>query len=411
MNMKIRKGFKFKLKTNAESGEKLSRFAGCCRYVWNKSLALQKARLNRGVPLLKYGELARMLTLWKQSEEHGFLAECHSQPLQQTLKDLDRAIWDCLTGTGKGFPRFKKRGRADSFRYPQGAKVDNRRVFLPKIGWVGFFKSREIAGTIKNATVSRGANGWYISIQTEIEHEVAAHEHPDSAVGIDVGVSCFCALSTGELVKPLNSFKKYQRKLAREQRKLARKQKGSRNRKKQKEIIRRIHTKIARCRRDFLHKLSTIISKNHAMIVVEDLNIAGMTAAARGTLESPGSNVKAKAGLNRSILDQGWGEFVRMLEYKSAWSGGCLVKVSPAYTSQKCSECGHVSRESRASRDAFRCIECGFECHADINAAKNILSAGPAAVNKACGGVPGSEQAPKKQEPAGNREGVRTSAA
>ncbi len=167
-------------------------------------------------------------------------------------------------------------------------------------------------------------------------------------------------------------------KLAKQQRKLSRKKKFSSNWKKQQRKIAKLHHHIACIRKDFLHKTSTTISKNHAVIIIEDLKVSNMSRSASGTIEEPGRNVKAKSGLNRSILDQGWGEFRRQLEYKQLWRGGKVVTINPGYTSQACSACGHVSSENRKTQSRFECVVCGFAENADLNAALNIQSAGHA---------------------------------
>lgn len=373
----IRRGYHFKLKTTPEIETAFTMMAGHGRFIWNKALRLNLDRLERGVPIVWYNDLCGLLHLWKQSEEYGFLAEANAQALQQKLKDLDKAFSDAfdLTQPSKRIPRFKKRGEHDSFRFPQGVKIENRRVFLPKIGWVGFFKSREIPGTIKNATVTREADGWYVSIQTEV---AIPDPMPRSgpAIGIDRGVAVFAATSEGELVEPMHALAKSQKRLAHLQRNLARQTKGSANRQKTKAKIARMHQHIARQREDFLHKLSTRWSKSHALIVLEDLQIGNMTRSAKGTVENPGSNIAQKSGLNRAILDQGWGEFAAMLGYKMAVQGGRLALVPPQYSSQTCSVCGHVARENRPTRDLFRCVACNYTEHADVNAAKVILARG-----------------------------------
>ena len=232
-------------------------------------------------------------------------------------------------------------------------------------------------GTIKNTTVCYNGLRWSISFQTEYE-EVVEPRPKDSVVGIDVGVANFAALSTRELIAPLNSFKKVESKLAKEQKKLSRKTKFSNNWKKQKRKIRRVHAKIADTRKDFLHKLSTNISKNHAVVVLEDLKVSNLSKSAKGTKEDPGKNVKQKSGLNKSILDQGWHMFKTYLEYKQNYSGGEVVLVAPHHTSQKCFKCESISQRNRLSQSKFSCVACGHEDHADINAALNIQAAGTA---------------------------------
>jgi len=349
--LKIRKAYKVRLKTNNNIENKLVRYCGSSRFLWNKCLALNLDRLEKRQSILWYNELAFWLTLWKRSEEYGFLKECPSQVLQQKLKDLERAFRDCFDKNQpmKRLPVFKKRGLRDGIRFPQGFKIDNRRLFLPKIGWVGFYKSCHIHGKIKNITVSCRGGKWYASIQVEQQIEIGKHP-TDSEIGIDAGIDCFAAFSDGTMVKGVNSFRKHENTLAREQRKLSRKKKGSENWKKQKRKISGLHLTIANVRLDFLHKLSTEICKNQARVYVEKLNIKGMSASAKGTIEEPGKNVRAKAGLNKSILDQGWREFRRQIDYKLFWRGGMLVEVNARYTSQKCSCCGHTEKGNRKSR-------------------------------------------------------------
>lgn len=375
--MIIRRGYRFKLKTTPDIEKTFAMMAGHTRFVWNKALRLNLDRLDRGVPILWYADLCGLLRLWKQSEEYGFLAEAHSQALQQKLKDLTRAFADAFDSAQplKKLPRFKKKCRDDSFRFPQGVKVKNRRVYLPKIGWVGFFKSRDIPSVVKQTTVTREADGWYVVFQVEFEIPNPV-PRATSAIGIDRGVSVFAATSEGELAEPVNALKRSLSRLARLQRRLSRQKKFSNNWRKTKARIAKLHQKIARARHDFLHKLSTQWSKSHALIVLEDLSVRNMTRSAKGTLEKPGRNVAVKAGLNRAILDQGWSEFARMLEYKLAERGGYLLFAPAPYSSQTCSACGHVDPANRPTRDLFRCTACGHVEHADVNAARVILQRG-----------------------------------
>jgi putative transposase len=363
----------------------MGRVAGCCRLVFNRGLALERERFERRENHLGYAELCKELTSWRHAPEMKFLSAAPIHPLQQALKDLDRAYRNFFEGRAE-LPRFKKKGRHDAFRYPDPEQfaVDDQhgRVRLPKLGWVRYRKSRPVGGTPKQLTISRRGGHWFVSIQTE--KEVAAPVHPaNSAVGLDVGVAKFVALSTGDTFAPVGAFRKYGKKLAHEQRKLARKVKYSNNWKKQKIRIAKLHERIARIRNDFLHKTSTTISKTHAMIVLEDLSVRSMSRSARGTVNDPGKNVRAKTGLNRSILDQGWAEFRRQLEYKQAWRGGMVVAIDPRNTSRTCPACNYVSAENRKTQAVFRCVRCGHAADADVNAARNILAAGHA-VN-ACG--------------------------
>ena len=277
---------------------------------------------------------------------------------------------------------------------PMGLQ-ENSRIFLPKLGWMRYRNSRQVTGVVKNVTVSQSCGKWYISIQTE--SEVSTPVHPSaSMVGLDAGVAKLATLSDGTVFEPVNSFQKNQKTLARLQRQLSRKVKFSNNWQKQKRKIQRLHSCIANIRRDYLHKVTTTVSKNHAMIVIEDLKVSNMSKSAAGTVSQPGRNVRAKSGLNRTILDQGWYEMRRQLEYKQLWRGGQVLAVPPAYTSQRCACCGHTAKENRLSQSQFRCQVCGYTANADVNGARNILAAGHAVL--ACGEMVQSGR-PLKQEP------------
>lgn len=397
--MKRLQAYKYQLKINETEERILRRFAGSCRFIFNKALALQQERHAKGEKKLAYAGLCKSLTEWRHNPETVWLLESPIHPLQQTLKDLERAYTNFFQKRAD-FPRFKKKGQGDSFRYPDPKQFkvdqDNSRVFLPKIGWLQYRNSRIIEGTAKKITVSQSGGHWYVSIQTEREIEQPVHPST-SIIGIDVGIAKLATLSDGTVFEPINSFKKHQQRLARYQRRMARKQKFSSNWKKAKKKIQKLHSKIANVRKDYLHKTTTIISKNHAIVCIEDLNIKNMSKSANGTIEQPGRNVKAKSGLNRSILDQGWFEFRRQLEYKEVWLGGEVLAVPARNTSRKCKVCGHTEADNRTSQARFKCTACGHEANADVNAARNILAAGHAVL--ACGEI-AQQGFSVKQEPA-----------
>ena len=387
--------YRFELKPNGEQQRLMRRSAGSCRFVYNKALALQQERHDAGEKKLGYAALCKALTEWKAQPQTLWLNETPSQALQQALKNLERAYKNFFEKRAD-FPRFKKKGVSDSFRYPQGVKLDqgNSRVFLPKLGWLRYRNSRDVLGEVKNATISQSGGKWFVSIQTE--REVDQPLPQGCAVGIDMGIARFATLSNGSYIDPLNSFKKHQQRLARYQRAMSRKTKFSNNWKKAKANVQRIHTRIANTRKDFLHKASCQISQNHAMIAIEDLQVRNMSKSAKGNSEQHGKRVKQKSGLNRSILDQGWAEFRRQLEYKTAWNGGFVVAVPPQYTSQTCTYCGHVSKDNRQTQAKFQCVECGFEENADLVGAINILARGHRVL--ACG-EPVQSGRSVKQEP------------
>jgi putative transposase len=196
------------------------------------------------------------------------------------------------------------------------------------------------------------------------------------AIGIDLGIARFATLSDGLFYAPLNSFQRHEIRLRRYQRVMSRKIRFSNNWKKAKNKVQTLHVRIGNARRDYLHKTTTTISQNHAMVCVEDLRVRNMSKSAAGTAEQPGKNVRAKSGLNKSILDQGWFEFRRQLQYKLNWRGGILVTVTPHHTSQTCPTCGHVAPENRRTQAHFQCVACGHEENADVVAAINILERG-----------------------------------
>jgi putative transposase len=369
--------FRFELRPNGQQERQLRRFAGACRFVYNKALALQKERYERGEKKLGYVGLCKLLTEWRNSAETAWLADAPIHPLQQKLMDLERAYTNFFAKRAN-FPRFKKKGQGDSFRYPdrKAIKLDqaNNRIFLPKLGWLRYRNSREVLGDLRNVTVSQSCSKWFVSIHTEREVEQAIPW--GGAVGIDMGIARFATLSDGTFYAPLNSFKRHEVTLRKAQQCLSRKVRFSKNWRKAKARIQKIHARIGNVRRDYLHKASAAISKNHAIVCIEALQVRNMYRSAAGTADAPGRNVRAKAGLNKAILDQGWFEFRRQLGYKLAWRGGRLVAVPPQNTSRTCPCCGHVSADNRRTQARFTCVECGYENHADVVGAINILARG-----------------------------------
>ncbi len=368
--------YQYELMPTGEQQHDLRCFAGSCRFVYNKALDLQQTRYAAGENKLNYAELCAQLTEWKQIDH--WLRDTPSQALQQSLKDLGRA-YDNFFAKRADFPRFKKRGQHDAFRFPQGCKLEqaNHRIFLPKLGWIRYRNSREVLGSVKNVTVSYRHGKWMMSIQTELEVETPRPQS-GSDVGIDMGIIRFATLSNGEYFEPLNSFKQHQDALRKAQQALSRKVKYRRNWKKAKAKVQAIHTQISNARRDYLHKTSHTISQNHALVCIEDLQVRNMSKSAAGDAENHGKNVAAKSGLNKAILDQGWFEFRRQLDYKLAWAGGLLIAVPPHNSSRTCPTCGHISAENRKTQAEFACVSCGFKENADVVGAINLLRAGHA---------------------------------
>jgi putative transposase len=378
--MKRLQTFKFELMPNGRQTRLMRRFAGSCRFAYNKALALQKERYKQNEKKLGYAGLCKLLTEWRHNAQTNWLAETPIHPLQQTLKDLERAYANFFAKIAR-FPTFKKKGQNNSFRYPDSKQIKldqrNNRLFLPKLGWLRYRNSREILGEVKQVTVSFAAAKWFVSVQTEREmEEPTASGGPP--VGIDTGIARFATLSNGTFYKPLNSFKLHQNSLRKAQRVLSHKTKFRNNWRKQKRKVSRIYARIRNARQDYLHKITSEISKNHAIVCIEDLRIKNISKSASGTIAKPGKNVRAKSGLNKSILDQAWGEFRRQLEYKLSCRGGRLIMVPPQNTSRTCPHCGNASADNRHTQEKFECVQCNFKENADIVGAINILRAGHA---------------------------------
>ena len=376
--MKQRQAFEYELKPNGEHERFMRKSAGACRFVFNKALVIQIENYEASNKYISYVSMAKQLTKWRNSPETPWLSEAPYHSLQQALKDLDRAFKNFFAKRAN-FPRLKKKGRGSSFRFPDPSQIkldqNNSRIFLPKLGWIHYRKSREVIGELRNVTVKKRGEKWFISIQTEREL-TRPTEAPTTAVGIDVGINRFATMSDGSYIAPLNSFKKHQDRLRHHQQELSRKVKFSQNWKKEKAKVQKIHIGVANARKDFLHKITTTISKNHALVCIEDLQVSNMSKSASGTQENPGKNVRQKSGLNRSILDQGWGMFRSQLAYKLEWNGGMLLAVPPQYSSQECPACHHIAKENRKTQAQFACVSCNYKNHADVVGAMNTLERG-----------------------------------
>ncbi|PWK14632.1 putative transposase [Psychrobacter immobilis] len=412
--MKINKAYKFRLEPNTEQTVILNNLVGSARFVWNQMLAISFEMFANN-EFINATNLVNKIIDLKSNPDFDFLkTSSNAVALQQKVRDLasawsrffDPKVHARLKENKKKprkpkffkladgseiqlrplMPRFKhKSDGCDSIRLVQFDKycrVEDNRVKLPNgIGLVKFRKSQNIIGTIKNVTISKKSGRWYVSFGCELELAENPRHPAISAIGLDMGISKLLTTSNGEYIKPKNGFKANQLKLARLQRQLIKKVKFSENWKKQNRKIQKLHHHIANIRHDYLHKITTSISKNHAMIACEDLKVTNMSKSASGSMEKKGYNIKAKSGLNKSILDQGWAMMVNMLEYKQQWQGGLLVKINPRYTSQTCFNCKHVAKENRQTQSKFECVQCGYVANADVNAARNILAAGHAVLS------------------------------
>ena len=368
------KAVKVRLYPNKEQKQIIASQIGAVRYVYNRTLALRiNAYKKFGLKVGKF-DLIKHITKLKNREKTTWLKEADSQALQQSVANMDSAYKHFFKGGG--YPKFKSKHHSrQSFQYPQRVKIENNKVYLPKVGWVKCKGLRDdVSGKIKTVTVSYEAYQYHASILFDNGDMEIKPNTNNKMVGIDVGVSLVVSDSNGNKVKPLNLVKELSKLRTRAQQ-LSRKKKGSNNRAKAKVKIAKQNLHIANMRKDFLHKLSKQYSENQT-VVVEDLKIKNMTKATKGTVEKPSKSAKAKRGLNRSITQQSWGMFFELLEYKLKDNGGKLIKVDPRYTSQTCNRCGHISKENRVSQSKFVCTSCGHTANADVNASKNILDRG-----------------------------------
>jgi putative transposase len=366
-------GFKTELKLNKSQRVLLSKHAGTARHAWNWGLALtkqildnNKAHSNDKIKFPTAIDLHKWLVALVKPRPPWYYEVSKCAP-QYALRQL-REAWDRCFKKVSGVPRFKKKGRKDSFTLDGSIKVEHFKVKVPVIGWLKTYERLPLGVTPKSVTISRHADRWLISFKIEVEPTITPKAV--EGVGVDLGINSLATLSTGEEFKGAKSYKKYEKKLARIQYLLRHQVVGSSNYKKAQLKIARLHRKIANIRSDTLHKLTTYISKNHAVIGLEDLNVSGMMGNRK---------------LASSIGDMGFYEFRRQLEYKCQLFGSKLVFVDRFYPSSKtCSNCGQAKESLSLSERVFRCDECGFSCDRDLNASINLAQAASSAVS-ACG--------------------------
>jgi putative transposase len=360
--MKTNKAFKYRFYPTVAQQEMLAKTFGCVRVVYNHLLDWRGKEYSLHGNKINYTKTSAKLTELKQDGKYKWLNDVSSVALQQALRNQDRAFSNFFNNRAK-YPNFKRKGNNQSFNLMGSAfRVKDGQVYIAKsseplnIKW-----SRQLLGKVGSLTISKDcANRYFVSFCAS-EVEIESKPIVEKTVGIDLGLTDFAITSDGKKFKPLKALLKYQNRLAKAQRQLAKKIKGGNNRNKARIKVSRIHNKITDSRKDFLHKLSTKLINENQVICLEDLNVAGMV-----------KNHK----LAKHISDASWSEFVRQLEYKASWYGKAISKVSPWYpSSQICSDCGHNSGKKPLDVRKWDCI-CGVTHDRDINASKNILTAG-----------------------------------
>ena len=351
----------------------LAQHCAHARYVWNLAVEQQSwwRPGRKGAP----GYCAQAVQLTQARAASDWLSGGSQMVQQQALRDFAHAMVNYFAGT-HGKPTWRKARRDEGFRIVAVKPAHIRRlsrntgeVWIPKAGWVRFRWSRPVPAAKSYRVTRDRADRWHIAFATL--PEPISGPGDGEVVGIDRGVAVSAALSTGELLWCPGLRPGERARLRRLQRKLARAGKGSKRRARVRTALAKLKAREVDRRKDWAEKTSTALARQFDVIRVEDLHIPGMTRSARGTAERPGRGVRQKAGLNRGILASGWGLLVRRLEDKAP---GRVEKISPAYTSQQCSACGHVAAESRKSQALFRCAACGYTGNADVNAARNIAA-------------------------------------
>ena len=357
----IFKSFKFRIYPNKEQEILLSKHFGACRFVFNHYLNKRKETYLEDKKSLNYYDNANDLTQLKKDEDYIWLKEINSQSLQSSLRNLDSSYMRFFRKQSK-FPRFKSKYDRQSFKIPQSVLVEKNQLLIPKFkDGIKINLHREIEGKIQFATISKSTTGkYYVSLTCEVQYQ--PYEKTNSKVGIDTGIKELAILSDGTTYENIKTLKNNLKKLKFEQRQLSKKVKGSSMRDKQRKKLAILHEKITNVRKDYLHKVSTEIVKNHDIISVEDLAV---------------KNIMKNHKLAQAMSDVSLGTFYSMLEYKCGWNDKQFVKIDRFFPSSKmCSNCGWVNQDLTLNIREWKCPSCGKKHDRDFNASKNILKQG-----------------------------------
>ncbi len=376
------KAYKFRLSPTKKQVGKLEWMMRRCKELYNAALQeRQDAYQMCGVSVSYRMQADQLPAIKKLREEYG---DIHSQVLQDVLRRLDKAFQAffrrVMNGEEPGYPRFKSGDRYHSITYPQGGFeiLQGKRLHLSKIGHIKIKLHREMKGKIKTCTIKKEGEQWYAVLTCEYRHDPATTFHQsEEEVGVDLGVKVFALLSTGEPIENPRHYRREEEKIIAAHQKVNRRQPRSHRRSRAKKALSRLYRKMRNRRRDFQHKESRKLVDHYRVIVFEDLQIPNMTATPKPKQEEETgkylpNGAAAKAGLNKSILDAGWGSFVQLCASKAEEAGGTVVKVAPHFTTQVCSGCGVVVPKDLSVR-WHSCPDCGTELDRDHNAALNIL--------------------------------------
>ena len=362
--MDIKRAYRFRFYPTPEQEVILARTFGCARFAYNHMLRLRTDAWFQRQERVGYHETSAALTKLKRDPECAWLNEVSSVPVQQALRHLQTAFANFFAKRAR-YPQFKRKDGPQSAEYTTSAfKWDGKALRLAKMGdplAIRWSRTLPKGAKLTTVTVSKDAAGRYF-VSMLCDDLVSAKPQAAGRVGIDLGLTHFAILSTGEKIAAPNTFRKNEAKLAKLQRRLAKKTRGSARRAKAKLKVARLHAKIADSRRDFLHKLSTRLINENQVIAIESLSV---------------SNMQKNRCLSKSISDASWSEFVRQLKYKAHWYGRALVGIDRWYPSSKrCSDCGHTVAAMPLNVREWTCPECGSIHDRDVNAARNVLAAG-----------------------------------
>jgi putative transposase len=369
------KAYKYKLRPTPTQERIFNQWLGTTRLIYNLAKEVNESTYKAtGKGLGKYDLQAQVIDLKK---DYDWMRELPKDTLIEPAFRFYKSMQAFFKKNAK-YPRWAKKKTWNSLVFVQqgkGLRIEGKKIKLHKGILLRYFNSRSLpeGAKIKQIILSKELDGWYASIQFEDIIHLIKPPHDSQVVGIDMGVKHLATLSNGKVISNINVYKVWQSRLTKAQQNLSRKKKGSANWIRQARQVASIHRKMARIRNDHQHKVTTALVDKYSGFVVEDLRIRNMVRSTKGTIDNPGKNVEAKSGLNRSILDAGFGGFLAKLEYKSNWHGRFFQKVDPRHTSQICNACGYQDSASRKDQQTFVCASCGHTDNADVNAAKNIL--------------------------------------
>jgi putative transposase len=385
----VMKAFKYRLYPTRKQADVLQFTLDRNRELYNAALEERREAYRMCRVSISYNDQSAQLPEIKEIRPE--YNEIYSQILQDTLKRVDKAFKAFFRrvkkGEKAGYPRFQGYNRYDSFTYPQVEKlkgtptvrIENGRVVLPKIGHVKVKQHRPMEGKVKTCTVKREGDCWYIVFACEIEAQKKL-PYTDLPIGIDMGLKHFMTDSNGDVVDNPRFFRKSHGRLKKKQQRLAKKKRGSNRRKRAVRLVAKAHKKIRNQRRDFHHKQARVLVDTFETIVFEDLSMHHMVKRPKAKQDENGkylhNGASAKSGLNKSILDAGWGSFIELVKHKAEWAGVTVMQVDPKKTSQMCSACGKEGEHKDLSVRTHVCAHCGVVLDRDHNAAINILDRG-----------------------------------